>query len=115
MAERVASRKVADGSAPETRDAAADLPLPLDLPAAMFTGPGLLALADLVPVMTAFVDRGLRYRFMNKALAEWFERPRRDMIGKHVREVLGEAAFAEREPMLRAALAGERKLFAATF
>ena len=81
----------------------------------MFTGPGLLALADLVPVMTAFVDRGLRYRFMNKALAEWFERPRRDMIGKHVREVLGEAAFAEREPMLRAALAGERKLFAATF
>jgi len=115
MAERVASRKVADGSAPETGDAAADLPLPLDLPAAMFTGPGLLALADLVPVMTAFVDRGLRYRFMNKALAEWFERPRRDMIGKHVREVLGEAAFAEREPMLRAALAGERKLFAATF
>jgi len=115
MAERVASRKVADGSAPETGDAAADLPLPLDLPAAMFTGPGLLALADLVPVMTAFVDRGLRYRFMNKAFAEWLERPRRDMIGKHVREVLGEAAFAEREPMLRAALAGERKLFAATF
>ena len=93
----------------------ADLPLPLDLPSAMFTGPGLLTLADLIPVMTAFVDRHLRYRFMNKPLAEWFERPRREMIGKHMREVLGEAAFADREEMLRAALAGERKLFAATF
>ena len=31
----------------------ADLPLPLDLPPAMFSGPGLLALADLLPVMTA--------------------------------------------------------------
>jgi PAS domain S-box-containing protein len=97
------------------QDGSSDLPLPLNLPAAMFTGPGLLTLADLVPVMTAFVDRDLRYRFMNKPLAEWFERPRREMIGKPVREVLGEAAFAEREPMLRAALAGERKLFAATF
>lgn len=115
MADRVASRKVAGKSAPEPGEAAADLPLPLDLPAAMFTGPGLLTLADLIPVMTAFVDRDLRYRFMNKPLADWFERPRREMIGKHVREVLGEAAFAEREPILRAALAGERKLFAATF
>ena len=81
----------------------------------MFTGPGLLTLADLIPVMTAFVDRDLRYRFMNKPLAEWFDHSRRETIGKHMREVLGEAAFAEREPMLRAALAGERKLFAATF
>ena len=113
MADRVASQTApAKGSQPE---GTADLPLPLDLPPAMFTGPGLLTLADLIPVMTAFVDRDLRYRFMNKPLAEWFERPRREMIGKHMREVLGEAGFAQREPMLRAALAGERKLFAATF
>ena len=124
MAERGGSRKnkgeVAEESPAEPIldtpvTSTADLPLPLDLPSAMFTGPGLLTLADLVPVMTAFVDRHLRYRFMNKPLAEWFERPRREMIGKHMREVLGEAAFADREEMLRAALAGERKLFAATF
>ena len=83
-------------------------PPPLDLPSAMFTGPGLMALADLLPVMTAFVDRGLVYRFMNAPLAEWLEQPRRDMIGTPMRDVLGERAFAEREPMLEAALAGER-------
>ena len=41
-------------------DAASD-PFPLELPAAMFSGPGLLALADLLPVMTAYLDRDLRY------------------------------------------------------
>ena len=34
---------------------ASDLPLPLEIPPAMFTGPGLLQLADLLPVMTAFL------------------------------------------------------------
>jgi PAS domain S-box-containing protein len=91
------------------------LPMPIELPAAMFTGPGLLTLADLVPVMTAYVDRTLHYRFMNKPLAEWLERPRKDMIGRHMREVIGDEAFAEREQLLAAALAGERKLFAATW
>ena len=81
----------------------------------MFTGPGLLTLADLLPVMTAFVDRGLVMRFMNKALAEWLERPRREMIGLHLREVIGEEAFAAREPMLADALAGGRQFFVANF
>ena len=61
---------------------AADLPIPIDLPPAMFTGPGLLTLADLLPVMTAFVDRETRYRFINKPLAEWLGRSRRDMIAQ---------------------------------
>ena len=88
---------------------------PIELPAAMFTGPGLLTLADLLPVMTAYVDRELKYRFINKPLAEWLGWPRREMIGRTMREVIGEEAFADREPMIHAALAGERKFFAATF
>ena len=92
-----------------------DGPLPIELPPEMFSGPGLLTLADLLPVMTAFVDRDLIYRFMNKPLAEWFERPRREMIGRHMREVIGGKAFAERRPMLEAALKGERVFFASTF
>jgi PAS domain S-box-containing protein len=92
-----------------------DLPLPLDLPPAMFSGPGLLALADLLPVMTAYVDREHRYRFMNKPLAEWLGRPRREMIGLKMPEVIGKRAYAEREPMLAAAMAGERKFFASSF
>ena len=91
------------------------LPLPIELPAAMFSGPGLLTLADLLPVMTAYLDRDLIYRFMNKPLAEWLGQPRKDMIGKSMIEVIGAKAFAERKPMLDAALAGERVFFAATF
>ena len=64
-------------------------PLPIELPSAMFSGPGLMTLADLLPVMTAFVDRDFIYRFMNKPLAEWLGRSRRDMIGRHMREVVG--------------------------
>ena len=89
--------------------------LPVGLPTGMFTPQGLLALSDLLPVMTAYLDRDLRYRFMNKALADWFGRPRREMIGRTMREVLGEANYAAREPMVLAALGGERQFFAATF
>jgi len=105
------------GRPPKPADAAeADtLPLPIELPGAMFSGPGLLALADLLPVMTAYLDKDLRYRFINKPLAEWLEQPRREMIGKTMREVLGDKAFEERVPMLEAALRGERVFFAATF
>ena len=91
------------------------LPFPVELPAAMFSGPGLLTLADLLPVMTAFVDREHRYRFMNKPLAEWLGLPRKEMIGRTMEEVIGKANYAERKPMLDAAMAGERKFFAATF
>src|SRR5690348_5350713 len=94
---------------------ASDLPLPLEIPPAMFTGPGLLQLADLLPVMTAFVDRDEVFRFVNKPYAEWIERPRREIIGRTMREVLGERNYADRKPMIDAALAGERRFFAATF
>jgi len=80
----------------------------------MFTGPGMLALADLLPVMTAYLDRELIFRFVNKPLAEWLERPRSSLLGRPMAEVLGGPAFAERLPMLKAALAGERKFFAST-
>lgn len=99
-----------------TASAAANpMPLPVELPPAMFSGPGLLTLADLLPVMTAFVDRDRRYRFINKPLAEWLGQSRKDMVGRTMAEVLGEANYAERKPMMDAAMAGERKFFAATF
>ena len=61
------------------------------VPREMFSPMGLLALADVLPVMTAYVDRHERYRFLNKPLAEWFERPRSEILGRTLREVLGEA------------------------
>ena len=89
--------------------------LPDNLPAEMFTGPGLLALADLLPVMTAYFDSEGRLQFLNKMLADWLEKPRMEVIGKHIRDVIGEAAFERRRPMIEAALAGERQFFVAEF
>ncbi len=109
------SRKAAQPASVPAPEALPDLPLPLDLPREMFSGPGLLALADLLPVMTAFLDREERYRFVNKPLSEWLERPRREMIGRTMREIVGEKAYASRAPMLAAAMAGERKFFASIF
>src|SRR3954462_4006144 len=76
----------------------APLPLPIELPSAMFTGPGLLALADLLPVMTAYVDRDFVYRFVTRPLAEWLGKPRKAMLGRPMAEVLGAKNFAAREP-----------------
>ena len=90
-------------------------PLPIDLPPAMFTGPGLLALADLLPVMTAYVDRDEVYRFVNKPYSEWIGLPRKQMLGMSMRDLLGEKNYADRKPMIDAALAGERMFFAATY
>src|SRR5687768_13813230 len=105
---------VTAGGVVDAAGADPDFPLP-DLPREMFSPMGLLALADVLPVMTAYVDRGERYRFLNKPLADWFERPRSEILGRTLKEVLGEEAYAMREPLIAAALKGERQYFASDF
>ncbi|HUG46223.1 MAG TPA: PAS domain-containing protein [Sphingomicrobium sp.] len=89
--------------------------LPEHLPKDFFTGRGMLALADMLPVMLAFVDRDYTYRFLNKGLAEWFGMPRSKILGRTIRELLGETAWEHREPMLKAAMGGERQFFVADY
>ena len=52
---------------------------------------------------------------MNKPMADWFERPRSELLGLTMRELLGEEAWKMREPLVAAAMAGERKFFASDF
>jgi PAS domain S-box-containing protein len=111
MAKRLKDAGPAAGAKP----AVPGKPAVPDLPAEMFSPMGLLSLADVLPVMTAYVDREERYRFLNKPLADWFERPRSAILGKTLKEVLGEQAYAVRAPMIAAALAGERQFFASEF
>jgi PAS domain S-box-containing protein len=112
MADRGGNRRETAARAPVP---ALDVPLPVDLPPSMFTGPGLLALADLLPVMTAYVDRSEVFRFANKPYAEWLGVPRKEIIGRTMRQVLGDKNYAERKAMIEAAMAGERTFFAATY
>ncbi|MCF2515169.1 PAS domain S-box protein [Sphingomonas sp. G124] len=75
----------------------------------------ILAVADALPIMIGFVDRTEHYRFINRALADWFERPRREMLGRTMREMLGDKTYESRRPLIEAAFAGERQWFAADF
>ena len=111
-----AGRRTGDSSGPASADTGPGAEqLPDNLPHEFFTAPGLLALADVVPVMTGFFDRDFRLQFLNKALAEFLERPRKSLVGKPASEVMGQQAFEHRLPMLEAALAGERQHFVADF
>jgi len=75
----------------------------------------ILAVADALPIMIAFIGRDERYRFVNRALADWFELPRKDILGKRMDEMLGEEDYRARQPLLAAAFGGERQFFAADF
>jgi PAS domain S-box-containing protein len=90
-------------------------PLPEHMPPEMFSGPGLIALADLLPIMTAYVDRSQVVRFMNKPLADYFEQDRKALVGRSIREVMGDETYDQRKPLIEAALRGERQFFVASF
>ncbi len=76
---------------------------------------GVLAIADSLPVMIAYLDGDLKYRFLNRTLADWLEQPRRSVLGRTMKEVVGEAAYEFRRPMVEAALAGDEQWFIADF
>ena len=105
---------MADTAKPLKRKAAAPAPAPA-VPDDALGFAGILAVADMLPVMVAYVDRDLRYRFMNKPMADWFDRPRAELLGITMRELLGEQVWEHREPLVAAAMAGERKFFATDF
>jgi PAS domain S-box-containing protein len=67
----------------------------------------LQLIADNLPVLIAYIDPQLIYRFNNKAYEEWFGLARNAITGTSMREVLGETALATIKPYLEQALAGE--------
>ena len=106
---------VPDRNAQKNASIAEAMQLPPGLPQEMFTGPGMLALADLLPVMLAYFDRSETMQFLNKPLAEYLERPRGEILGRTFREILGEDGYQHRKPMIDAAFAGESQFFVADF
>jgi PAS domain S-box-containing protein len=75
----------------------------------------MLAIADLLPVPIGYIDSGQIFRFINRAGAEWFEQPRKAILGRSYEEIVGAGAYEARRPRLEEALAGERKYFAAEY
>ena len=71
-------------------------------------------LSDNLPVLVASLDSEFRYRFANRAYREWFGVSDRDIVGKHMRAVLGQAAYRHLQPRLEAALDGKNVSFEAS-
>ncbi|WP_210530448.1 PAS domain S-box protein [Rubellimicrobium arenae] len=60
----------------------------------------LRAMLDGVPLRVAYLDAGLIYRDVNREFLEFLDRPRAEVIGHHVRDILG--PLVEREYMAAA-------------
>jgi PAS domain S-box-containing protein len=108
---------MADRAKPLKRKTAASAPAPTPplQPGGGFDFSTIVAIADELPVMVGFLDASERFGFVNKPLADWLERPRSEILGQSFRDVIAEEAYATRAPLIAAAMAGERKWFAATF
>ena len=68
-------------------------------------------IVEAVPALIGYVGTDERYRFNNVAYEQWFGRPVGDVVGRHIREVLGEAVYDAIAHHVREALAGRRVTF----
>ncbi len=71
----------------------------------------LRLITDAAPALISYVDVHSCYRLNNRAYETWFGRSPESIRGKHMREVLGEAAWERLRPHVEAALSGKQVAF----
>jgi PAS domain S-box-containing protein len=74
----------------------------------------LQMIVNNVPAMIGFWDLELKNRFANNAYIDYFGWKPEDILGMHVREVVGEALYEKNIPYMEAALRGEPQMFERT-
>jgi PAS domain S-box-containing protein len=73
----------------------------------------LRMVTDHADVLLAHCDNEARFVFVNKAYTARFDCSPEDVLGKHIKEVIGEPAYERIEPYVNRALAGEYVTFEA--
>ncbi|MBX9678063.1 MAG: PAS domain S-box protein [Gemmataceae bacterium] len=73
----------------------------------------LRLITDTVPALIAFVDTDHRYQFVNRRYEDWFQKPRREIEGRPLSEVVGATAYEKLRPFIERGLAGEQFEFEA--
>jgi len=68
---------------------------------------------DAIPALIAYVDAQQCYRFANRTFEEWTGQERSRIYGRHIRDVLGEAAYDEIEKHVDRVLGGDEVTFEA--
>jgi PAS domain S-box-containing protein len=71
----------------------------------------LQLVTDALPTLVSYVDHEQVYRLVSASYERWFGRPRSEIIGRSLVEVLGEPAYAAIRPYVQRALAGEHVSF----
>jgi PAS domain S-box-containing protein len=67
--------------------------------------------ADSLPVLISYIDASGRYRFVNRTYETWLRLDRRDVVGREIREVLGEAGYQKIRSEVDRTMAGETLRF----
>jgi PAS domain S-box-containing protein len=67
----------------------------------------LRTITDALPTLVSYLDEGGIYRFANQTYERWFGRSRSEIVGLHMRDVLGEAAYGAVRPHVEAVMAGQ--------
>lgn len=75
------------------------------------TATQLRTITDNVPALIAHVGADLRYRFVNRAHADFFGREPEALVGQHLRDVLDADYYDIIEPKLVQVLAGQKVSF----
>ncbi|ALI99928.1 PAS domain-containing protein [Rufibacter tibetensis] len=74
----------------------------------------LRLITDSLPVLIGYLDKDEVYRFTNKAYETWFPHKAESILGRKVRDVVGDKAYQNVKVYIERALAGERLDFEAT-
>jgi PAS domain S-box-containing protein len=67
-------------------------------------------LFEALPMMIGYIDRDERYVYLNARSAEWFGLPLDQIIGRTVREIVGEELYAVMKPDIDRVFAGEHRI-----
>jgi PAS domain S-box-containing protein len=62
---------------------------------------------NTVPALISYIDSEFRYRRVNACYEHWFGLMPQDMEGRHIRDVIGDAAWQVARPRLERAMSGE--------
>jgi PAS domain S-box-containing protein len=66
---------------------------------------------SLVPDLFAFIDHDFRYRYVNSAYERIYKKPKQDILGTAVYDLIGKASFELVKGAMQRALAGESQEF----
>ena len=66
----------------------------------------LRSTTDALPAMIGYIDQQERYQFVNRAYEVWHGKPRKEILGHSVREVVGDLLYQKITPYIEGVLLG---------